>query len=116
MIKPTVGRVVWLRRTDAIVKDQPESAQIVMVREDNIVNVAFYDHNGTPGARTSVFLRQPEAKVPDWAKHCYVEWMPYQQGQAAKTEQAEAQARGNLDEVRRMASAGAPLIDADKKA
>lgn len=89
MIKPTIGRVVWLRRTDSIDRSQPEVAFITAVHSDTLVNVAAFDYNGAPLVRTSVHLRQDNDELPQWAANCYVEWMPYQKGQAAKTEELE---------------------------
>lgn len=104
MIKPTVGRVVWfwLEGADPVAIDlfhkahaagewigiQPQAAIIAYVHGDYCVNLAVFDHDGIPQSRTSVPLWQGEDARPAWM-HC--EWMPYQKGQAAKTEQLEQQ-------------------------
>lgn len=100
MIKPTVGRVVWVRnrvpsdygrRPGQIDKAQPEVGFIVYVHSDTCVNVAGFDRNGEHFAITSLVLRQLEDDhVSDehWTI-THAEWMPYQMGQAARTEQAE---------------------------
>lgn len=88
MIKPTVGRVVWywpsggdnVTTNDAV---QPLAALIAYVWNDTIVNLAVFDHNGKAFNKTSVLLR--DDPLSDCAS-----WMPYQLGQAAKTEAAEA--------------------------
>src|SRR6266481_1667828 len=95
MISPTVGRVVWYRpgpydrsgSTMTIHEDgQPLAAIVAYVWSDALVNLTVSDHNGTPHSRTSVTLHQGEGECPSSP---YCEWMPYQKGQAAKTEQLE---------------------------
>jgi hypothetical protein len=83
MIKPTVGRVVWYRKPG---KEQPQAAIVAYVHSDSIVNLHVIDQAGVGRAETSVTLRQDNEPQPDGA---YCEWMPYQIGQAAKTEAAE---------------------------
>ncbi|NEU94800.1 hypothetical protein [Bradyrhizobium uaiense] len=93
IIPPTVGRVVWFRPSefDPITRcDQPLAAQIAYVWNDRLVNLGVLDSNGAPHGRTSITLIQAGETAPEGAS--YAEWMPYQQGQAAKTEAAEAKA------------------------
>jgi hypothetical protein len=91
MIKPTVGRKVWYRPGSHELKNlatsggQPLDATIVCVHSDSLVNVACYDANGTPFTRTSVHLHQEGVDLPAGISS-YVEWMPYQNAQAAKHE------------------------------
>lgn len=88
-ISPTVGRVVWLRnRHEAISREQPEVAFITYVHSDSCINVAGFNANGTPIAETSVLLVQDGEPAPE---HVYAEWMPYQKGQAAKTQEVSDQ-------------------------
>lgn len=79
MIKPTVGRVVLYKG------EFPETAAAIVVRvwSDTCVNLTVFDPSGCVHSRTSVTLRQPEDEAPQGS---FCEWMPYQQGQAAKTE------------------------------
>ncbi len=89
MIKPTVGRVVWVIRpfeTDDIT--QPEAGIVTRVFSDHCINVAGFDHNGAPFRLTSLRLVQDDEPKPEGNFAC---WMPYQKGQAAKTEQLENQ-------------------------
>ena len=87
IIKPTVGRVVWiLGRSGSLDKTQPEAAFVTYVHGDRLINVAGFNANGVPFALTSLTLVQPEDPAPEWQ---YATWMPYQKGQAAKTEQLE---------------------------
>lgn len=87
MIKPTIGRVVWLRRPENK-SEQPEAALVSFVHSDTCINVGGFDANGAPFARTSVYLDQGDVTRPEWAT-LYAEWMPYQKGQAAKAETSD---------------------------
>ena len=90
MITPTVGRVVWVRgRVRGSDVGQPEAALVTYVHSDTLINVAGFDYNGGHFALTSLYLNQDGPAPSDgrwWA-----EWMPYQKGQAARTEQLEKQ-------------------------
>lgn len=96
MIKPTVGRVVWYtpaefdRNQMTVHDDQPLAAIVAYVWSDHLVNLTVCDHNGAMYSRTSVCLNQGDAHDVGATPHC--EWMPYQKGQAAKTEALEAKA------------------------
>lgn len=83
MIQPTVGRVVLVHRG---MSSQPEAAFVCFVHSDRMINVGGFDKNGVPFASCSVQLLQDDDK-PLGA--LYAEWMPYQKGQAAKTEALE---------------------------
>jgi hypothetical protein len=97
MIKPTVGRKVWFHsnghRVITTAGNQPEhhvsddtmDATILCVHGDRCVNVLVVDHSGTCHGIRSITLRQEGDPVPTCA---YVEWMPYQTGQAKKQEAA----------------------------
>jgi uncharacterized protein (DUF1501 family) len=96
MIKPTVGRVVWFTPKRSLTKStfggireydgQPMAATIAYVWTDHMVNLQVIDHDGTAHAKGSVPLIQDGEPKPDGF---FCEWMPYQKGQAAKTEQLE---------------------------
>jgi hypothetical protein len=92
MIKPTIGRVVWVHRAEFLhresVSDQPEPALVSYVWSDEIINVGGVDRNGQPFSATSVFLWNGEGAEPT-GHSVWAEWMPYQKGQAAKTEALE---------------------------
>lgn len=84
MIKPTVGRVVWVvrpRSTNDI--SQPEAGLVAYVWNDRCINVAGFDHNGEPFRLTSLTLIQDEEPKPEGNFAC---WMPYQKGQALKND------------------------------
>lgn len=94
MIKPTVGRVVWYWPVGPKSKeagDQPCSAQVAYVHSDRSINIGFFDHHGHACAATSVPLVQEGDVYPSGP---FAEWMPYQKGQAVRTEQLEKQVAG----------------------
>lgn len=89
---PTVGRVVWFRPNGAMMPghlkfdpEQPAKADVVFVHSDTMVNLLVVDHNGTTHPMSSLPLRDPD-DAPMAPGQPYCEWMPYQLGQAAKTE------------------------------
>lgn len=105
MIKPTVGRIVWYRPSDldrnqmtihsecANSPEQPLAATVAYVWSDHLVNLTVSDHNGATHQRTSVMLAQDGGRAGGIMPYC--EWMPFQKGQAAKTEALEAAGAGN---------------------
>lgn len=104
MIKPTVGRKVWYRPAKfdtlgpgamQVTADQPLDATVLAVWGDRCVNVLVLDIMGKPFTKTSIRLLQdddkPDVDAAGDLMTGYCEWMPYQAGQAAKTEQVEKQ-------------------------
>lgn len=88
MIIPTVGRIVHFTfgGFDSIVKsEQPFAAIVTYVWNDRMVNLAVFDVNGLPLSRTSIRLLQDDDTAQEGESYCA--WMPYQLGQAAKTEE-----------------------------
>lgn len=102
MITPSNGRVVWYtparsfgnaeNMSDHAVaqhdKLKPLAAMVVHVWGDRMVNLVVFDSNGSVIPRTSVVLLQDDDPKPEGGRFC--SWMPYQLGQAAKTEALEA--------------------------
>ena len=92
MITPTIGRVVWywphssLKNVSWNDKTQPLAAHVAYVHCDTRVNLLVIDQNGVAHSVCSVLLHQGEAARPEGG---FAEWMPYQKGQAAKTETLE---------------------------
>lgn len=89
MIKPTVGRVVWYRPVNEHIPhdaSQPLAAIVTYVHSDRFVNLCVLYQDGHPQSRTSMFLIQEGDEPPN---HSYCEWMPFQKGQAAKTDELE---------------------------
>lgn len=97
VITPVVGRVVhfWPSRAPNSPKpDQPCAAQIAYVHSDFCINVGYLSHGGTALSASSVQLIQPlDREAPGFVEPdgYFAEWMPYQVGQAQKTEQVVAQ-------------------------
>lgn len=90
MIQPTIGRVVWYHPpfvADSGINEKTFAALVCHVWSDTCVNLAVFDSNGVSSSETSVLLFQGDSERPS-GKYC--EWMPYQKGQAAKTEALEA--------------------------
>lgn len=98
-IDPTVGRVVhYVPDVDecqelATSPGEVLAAHIATVWSTHCVNLMVIDGNGNPHSRTSVPLRQPSDPVPN-ADGFYCQWMPYQMGQAAKTEELQREVDG----------------------
>lgn len=89
MIRPTIGRVVWFFQSPTF--PEPRAAIICYVHSDSMVNLVTFDANGNPVPATSVPLVQDMEPHPEGFR---CEWMPYQKGQAAKTEALEKQVAG----------------------
>lgn len=91
MIKPTVGRVLWFYKA---VPGQghkgPLAAIVAKVHTDSCVALCAFDEGGRARSEPSVRLVQEGEKCPTFD---YCAWMPYQLGQAAKTEAAEKAAK-----------------------
>lgn len=92
VITPTNGRVVWFTPGADFAGVQHDSKQPLMafvchVWGDRIVNLLVIDSVGDQYAVSSVDLVQDGDPVRSGGR--YAEWMPYQKGQAAKTEAAE---------------------------
>ncbi len=88
VIKPTVGRVVWIfRPLDTYDPKQPEVGLITYVHGDRCINVIGWGANGAPFSLSSLILVQPEDEKPEGN---FAAWMPYQKGQAAKAEALES--------------------------
>lgn len=101
MIEPTIGRVVWIygRGCDeddepTTPEDKPEMAHIAdcWLGKDGrwYLNVGGLDHEGHFFNERIVQLVQ-EFKHPTVSNRPFATWMPYQKGQAAKTEALEQQ-------------------------
>lgn len=97
MISPSIGRVVWYtpatNEDPCFVKSstagEPCAALVAKVWGDRMVNLAVFDANGISHSRCSVTLLQDDDVGNELGR--YASWMPYQKGQAAKTEALQAQ-------------------------
>jgi len=83
-IKPTVGRVVHYHGNSAA---GVQAALIAYVHSDTMLNLGVFDENGVSYGATSVPLVQDGEEIPVGGH--YATWMPYQVGQAVKTEHLE---------------------------
>src|SRR5258708_4391106 len=96
MIEATVGRCVHYFphvsescRHFSLRPGAPLAAMIAYVHSDTLVNLVVFDANGNTNGRTSITLLQGDE--PLHAAMGYCAWMPYQVGQAAKTEKLQAE-------------------------
>lgn len=88
MISPTTGRVILVHsRTEGATGPWP--CLVTKVWSDRCVNAAGFTERGEPVSFSSLSLLQDDDAAPQ--SGAYGEWMPYQKGQAAKTEALEAQ-------------------------
>ena len=108
-IQPTIGRQVWYWRAGADLAGQPEAATVAYVHGESMVNLQVIDHQGAARPETSVSLRQPND--PPWTTTPFAEWMPYQKGQAARTEQLEAVTQGQRNSDREALARGGIVDD-----
>jgi len=105
MIKPTVGRVVLYHPLDDDGDAElRHAATIAFVHNDGLVNLGIVDSNGVAYSERDVRLCQDD----DICLERMCEWMPYQKGQAAKTEQLEKagaktdeEIKGRIDELQK---------------
>src|SRR5687768_11982283 len=93
MIKPTVGRIVLFHPAPLYAEEgiptitsAPLAALVVHVHGDGLLILTVFDSMGGTHARTYVTLIQAGEDAPEGE---YCEWMPYQLGQAAKTEELQ---------------------------
>jgi len=87
-IEPTNGRIVWIHDRDFA---QPLAAIVTWVHDDGrLINVCAYWPNGQPRPMERVTLVQDTSDSDINVVKPYAVWMPYQRGQAAKTEALEA--------------------------
>jgi hypothetical protein len=89
MIAPTIGRVVLFRPAGSSSSTEPYPALICKVWNYSSINVGGFDASGVPFSASSVILLQDNDEPP--AAGPWAEWMPYQKGQAAKTEALQEQ-------------------------
>lgn len=80
-----MGRVVWFYE-GYITQEQPFAALITYVHNSHRINLVAFDYNGEPHGFVNVTLAQDATPVNG---RRYAMWMPYQKGQAAKTEALE---------------------------
>lgn len=89
MIEPGIGRIVHFYPAGHAPGALPHAAMIVGISSERVINLAIWDHEGHHYHGTDVQLLQ-DNDVPTEGQ-CHAEWMPFQKGQAAKTEALQAQ-------------------------
>lgn len=95
MIEPTVGRVVHYFAN----QHAPAMAAIVChVYTPRLVNLAVFNAHGASFQQSQVTLLQDDDPTPEGIPYCA--WMPYQKGQAAKTEALEAQVETRARQIK----------------
>ena len=96
MMEPTIGRIVWIHRREALDPTKPEAAWVANCWKDPnskhwSLNVAGVNHDGHPFRLTQVPLIEDSGDSDVNVVRPYATWMPYQKGQAAKAEDLERQ-------------------------
>ena len=125
-ITPTVGRVVLYRPRPGVEgEERPTLAAIVAaVHDHDSLMLSVIDANGNASGVGPVWHRDvpmvhaPEAgdvPLPIEARDFW-EWMPYQLGQAAKTEDEIGPLRARIEELETKAAQAPTVAEASKKA
>ena len=98
MIYPTVGRLLHYYPGEndsglvsSVIPQPPLAAIVTFVHTERVVNLAVFTSQGGFASRCSVTLLQDD-DIPLMGDS-YAQWMPYQVGQAAKTEALAAELR-----------------------
>ena len=88
MIEPTVGRIVWVRYSG---RETPLAGIITSVISNTKITVTVFELDCEKHMMMTLYQgdTRPSQETP------YAEWMPYQKGQAAKTEALEKQLKPN---------------------
>jgi hypothetical protein len=107
MIEPGIGRALHYRPDGADPAAQPHAATVIFVHGNRSVNLACFSPAGTYYHREEVPLLQDDDTAP--ATGGYAEWMPFQKGQAVKTEAAESDLAPRLTELEQLLTAGGPV-------
>jgi hypothetical protein len=96
-ITPTVGRLLHYHPNQADAygharRGQPLAAVVAHVNDDGSINISALSAEGSWFGRLRVpIVQEGEDVSPLAIAYGYCTWMPYQVGQAAKTEQLEKQ-------------------------
>lgn len=87
---PTVGRIMWFYSNDGFMvrcdSNQPFKADVCYVHDENLVNVAVFDHGGNRFQKIMVPIVQDGSPFAISSIECeagYLMWMPYQISKAA---------------------------------
>lgn len=86
---PTVGRIMWFYSNDGFMVKcgaQPYKADVCYVHDENLVNVAVFDHEGNRFQKIMIPIVQDGSPFTTSSIECeagYLMWMPYQISKAA---------------------------------
>jgi hypothetical protein len=112
IIEPTIGRVVHYEPHPGDpgynVSPGTRAAIIAGINDDGTLNLAVFDRLGHIGSVRNIPLVQDGETAPETG---YAHWMPYQVGQAAKTEALQeeiAAATAKSTRAKRVASQAEP--------
>lgn len=94
-IPPGIGRMVHVKR-----RTRTLAGQIAGINEDGTINLSVLNSDGSQFAVQNVRLVQSYEEAPDPGEEMYACWMPYQVGQAQKTEQLQAELGERVEEAR----------------
>lgn len=94
MIQPTVGRIVHYFFAAGAVE---HAAILVGVHNERSINLAVFNDDGSLYPALEVPLLQDDDAVP--AEGAYAAWMPFQKGQATKTEATESGLGARVDAI-----------------
>lgn len=114
-ITPTVGRsllYVLANTTSGFAGNGGQECACILadVNDDGTINVCVFDANGMPHPRQRVRLMQDGESAPGGD---YCKWMPFQVGQAKKTEALESELAMSAS-MRGVIGANIPLLPDDK--
>ncbi|HEY8838531.1 MAG TPA: hypothetical protein VIO16_12840 [Dehalococcoidia bacterium] len=103
MIEPTVGRLVhYFFAGDAV----EHAALVVGIHNERSINLAVFNNDGSLYPALEVQLLQDDDAKPEGP---HAAWMPFQKGQATKTEQTEAGLLPRLEALEQLLTAGGPI-------
>lgn len=106
MIEPSTGRIV-LYRHGGTADPTPHAAIVTAAHSARSVNLACFSPDGTYYSRKEGVLLQDDDAAPETGS--YAEWMPFQKGQAVKTEAAESALHPRIAALEQVLTAGGAI-------
>ena len=105
MIEPTVGRLVHYRPDYA--HTAPLAALVVGVHDARSVNLTVFNDDGSISPALEVTLLQDDDTPPH--DRPYAEWMPFQKGQAQKTDAATSDLQPRVKALEEVVGTGGAI-------
>ena len=105
MIEPTVGRLVHYR--PAYAHTAPLAALVVGVHDARSVNLTVFNDDGSISPALEVTLLQDDDTPPH--DRPYAEWMPFQKGQAQKTDAATSDLQPRVKALEEVVGTGGAI-------